>query len=77
MHQTVGNVLRTYLNSAQAPTQLLEARDTIDDCLATAMHAMRTNIATSLGSSPGALVYGRDMFLNVPLIADWHTIVTR
>ncbi|EJK52118.1 hypothetical protein THAOC_28646, partial [Thalassiosira oceanica] len=24
-----------------------------------------------------ALVYGRDMFLNVPLIADWHTIATR
>ena len=77
MHQTVGNVLRTYINFDQAPTNLSEARDIIDDCLATAMHAMRTNIATSLGSSPGALVYGRDMFLNVPLIADWHSIATR
>ena len=50
------------------------ARDIIDDALATAMHAMRTNVTSALGSSPGALVFGRDMFLNVPLVADWVTI---
>ena len=38
------------------------------------MHAMRTNVTSALGSSPGALVFGRDMFLNVPLVADWVTI---
>ena len=38
------------------------------------MHAMRVNIHTTLKSSPGALVFGRDMFLDVPLIADWTTI---
>ena len=32
---------------------------------------------SGLGSSPGALIYGRVIFLNVPLIADWHTIATR
>ena len=41
------------------------------------MHAMRTNVTTTLGSSPGALVFNRDMFLNVPLIADWHLIARR
>jgi hypothetical protein len=38
------------------------------------MHAMRSCVATTLGSSPGALVFGRDMFLNIPLTADWHLI---
>ena len=53
---------------------MAQARDIIDDALATAMHAMRTTIATILGSTPGALAFGRDMFLNVPLIADWQII---
>ena len=41
------------------------------------MHAMRTNVSTALGSSPGSLVYNRDMFLDVPLQADWQLIRTR
>ena len=73
MHQTVGNVLRTTLHS-NPPKDMDNARDIIDDALATAMHAMRCNVTTALGSLPGALVFGRDMFLNVPLTADWVTI---
>ena len=73
MHQTVGNVLRTVLYSEQ-PKDLTKAKDIVDDALATAMHSMRTNVTTALKSSPGALVYARDMFLNVLLIADWQTI---
>jgi len=76
MHQTVGNVLRTLLYT-NPPQNLDEANDLVDDALATAMHAMRTNVATALGSSPGALVYSRDMFLDVPLVADWHLIKQR
>ena len=38
---------------------------------------MRANVTTALKSSPGALVFGRDMFLNVPLVADWTAIATR
>jgi hypothetical protein len=53
---------------------MTQARDIIDDALATAMHAMQTTIATTLGSFPGALAFTRDMFLNVPLIADWQAI---
>ena len=40
------------------------------------MHAMRTTVATTLGSTPGALAFSRDMFLNVPSIADWQAIAT-
>ncbi len=50
---------------------MTQARDIIDDALATAMHAMQTTIATTLWSTPGALTFAQDMFLNVPLIADW------
>jgi hypothetical protein len=52
---------------------MTQARDIIDDALATAMHAMQSTIAT-VGSTPGALAFAQDMFLNVPLIADWQAI---
>ncbi len=38
------------------------------------MHAMQTTVATTLGSTPGALAFAWDLFLNVPLIADWQVI---
>ena len=70
MHQTVGNILRTQLYSNPLTT-VEGAQELVDEALATAMHAMRTNVATALGSSPGSLVYNRDMFLDVPLQDDW------
>ena len=76
MDQTVGNVLKTLLHSNR-PKNMDDARDIVDDALATSMHAMRCNVTTALGSPPGALVYARDMFLNVPLVADWTTIANR
>ncbi len=36
------------------------------------MHAMQTTIATTLGSTPGALAFAQDMFLNMLLIGDWQ-----
>ena len=41
------------------------------------MHAMRKGVHTTLGSSPENLVFNRDMFLNIPLIADWHAITQK
>ena len=76
MHQTVGNILRTELYS-NPPKNMTDAKNIIDSALATAMHAMRTTVATTIGSTPGALAFSRDMFLNVPLIADWQAISRR
>jgi hypothetical protein len=73
MHQTVTNVLRT-LEHTNPPRNMTQARDIIDNALTTVMHAMQTTIATTLGSTPGALAFAQDMFLNVPLIADWQAI---
>ncbi len=53
---------------------MTQARDIIDNALATAMHAMQITVATTLGSTPGALAFAWDMFLNVPLIKDWQAI---
>ncbi len=53
---------------------MTQARDIIDNALATAMHAMQTTIATTLGSTPGALALAQDMFLNMLLSADWQAI---
>jgi hypothetical protein len=38
---------------------------------------MSTGTHSTLGSSPGSLVFNRDMFLNIPLIADWHAVTKR
>jgi hypothetical protein len=73
MYQAVNNVLRTLVHT-NPPLNMTQARDIIDDALATAMHAMQTTVATTLGSSPGALAFAQDMFLNLLLIADWQAI---
>jgi hypothetical protein len=56
MHQTINNVLRTLVHT-NPPRNTTQARDIIDDALATAMHVMQTTIATILGSTPGALAF--------------------
>jgi hypothetical protein len=76
MHQKVGNILRTMIYT-DPPHTVTEAKRLVDKALATAMHAMRASVSTMLGSLPGALVFGRDMFLNIPLIANWHLIAQR
>jgi hypothetical protein len=73
MHQTVTNVLRTLVHT-NPPRNMTQARDILDDALATAMHAMQTTFATTLWSTPGAIAFARDMFLNMPLIADLQAI---
>ena len=76
MHQTVGNVLRTLLHG-EPPQNIANAKDYVDEALSIAMHAMRVGIHSTMGSSPGNLVFNRDMFLNIPLIANWHAVTLK
>jgi hypothetical protein len=76
MHQTVGNVLLTLLHG-ESPQDMASTKEYINEALSIAMHAMRAAIHSTLGSIPGSLPFNRDMFLNIPLIADWHTITQR
>jgi hypothetical protein len=56
MHQTINNVPRTLVNTNPS-CNMTQDRDIIDDALATAMHTMQTAIATTLGSTLGALAF--------------------
>ena len=69
MHQVVGNLLRTLLHAAP-PEYLHQMENMIDYALATAQHSLRSTIHSTMGISPGALVFHRDMFLDIPYVAD-------
>ena len=70
IHVTIGQVLRTVV-AAKDPKTVHEADKVIEETLATAMHACRCACSSALDwNSPGALAFGRDMFLDIPLIAD-------
>ncbi len=56
MHQTATNVLRTLVHT-NPPQNVTQVRDIIDNAIATAMHAMQTTIATTLGSTTSALAF--------------------
>ena len=62
MHQTVGNVLRTLVHD-NPPRGTRQAKDLVNEALSIAQHALRCSVHTTLGSSPGSLVFNRDMFL--------------
>ncbi len=74
--ELVGNVLQTLLHS-ESPQDVTRAKDFIDKAILTATYAMHSSIHTTLRGSPGSLVFNRDMFLNIPLILDWHAITQK
>ena len=74
VHQTIGNVIRA-LVEAYPPTNDEEAEQLCHRALAHAMHATRCAAHSSLNDfSPGAVVFKRDMFLNIPIFADIITL---
>ncbi len=52
-------------------------KEFVGEALSIAMHTMRAGIHSTLGNSPGSLDFNRDMFLNIPLITDWHAITQK
>ncbi len=51
---------------------MASAKEYINEALSIDMHAMKAAINPTMGSTPGSLTFNRDMFINIPLIADWH-----
>ncbi len=76
MHQTVATVLKTLL-LAQPPQTGCQAALLVDDALVTAIHALWSTVSTTLQATPGGLAFSQDMFLNIPLFADWQTILAQ
>ena len=70
MHQPVDNILRTLLHG-KLPQHVTKAcvKDFIGEVLFITMHTKRAGTHSTLGSSPGSLVFNRDMFLTIQLIA--------
>ena len=69
-HRSMGQILRTIFDN-ENPKTADEMDVVVNSALAATMRAMRCAASTSLdGVSPGSLVFGRDMLLNVPIVTD-------
>jgi transposase InsO family protein len=68
IHQTIGNILRTF------ELQHSDGTDEIEGILAATMFAVRATYHTTLKTTPAQLVFGRDAILNIRFQADWHMI---
>ncbi len=73
IHQMVSNILQTLIHG-DTVTGMNITPNLLDEALSIAMHAMRAGLHSTLGSSLGSLVFNRDMFFNILLIANWHAI---
>ena len=73
MHQSVAQVLRT-LWSQHQPQDLAAANQIVDNALATVVFSTRCSVSRALNMSPGALVFHRDMFLDLPVLANLASI---
>jgi len=76
MHSTIGDMLRSMLHE-NPPTNLQTALDMVDSVIASAQYALRTATHRAFNTSPGALVFGRDMLLPIPMLIDWATLRAR
>ena len=69
-HQTMGQILRTVLQTAN-PRSMADMDKEIERAIAITLRACRCASSSALqGLSPGSLTFGRDMNLNIPIIAD-------
>ena len=68
-HKTIGDQIRT-LQAQPPPENIGSAFDCIDSILTTVRRAIRSATNTSLGFSPGSMVFNRDMLLDVTVHVD-------
>jgi len=73
MHQAVGNALRV-LTTLQPPMGIADAAMLVDTAISNAIFAHRASYSEAIRTSPGALVFGQDMVLGIPMIADLELI---
>jgi transposase InsO family protein len=73
LHSTVGDILRTLLRE-QPPQNVAQAYELIDSALASAQYAVRVSVNRTLGHSPGAIVFHRDMFHPIPLLINYNRL---
>lgn len=77
MHGTMADILKTIQDKESAPENEEQANQIIDNALATCVHALRCAVNHTMQTSPGALVFSRDMIMEVPLLANLDLIRQR
>ena len=73
IHQVVSNMLRSY----NLDDQELDTLDPFSEYLNGIAWAIRCTFHTTLEATPGQLVYGRDMILDIPFKANWTKITNK
>jgi hypothetical protein len=73
VHQTIGNIIRTF----ELENNYLDEDNPWTGILSATAFAIRTTYHTTLKQSPGQLVFGRDMILNIKHVANWELIRAR
>ena len=76
MHKTVADHIRT-LFRAHPPDNMTQVNDIVDTALASASFALRASVNRAMQVSPSAVVFRRDMILNIPVIADLELLRNR
>ena len=69
IHQTIGNILRTF-----ELQNVANQKEEIDGILAATMFAIRATYHTTLKATPAQLIFGRDAILNTKFEANWQMI---
>ena len=73
VHQVIGNIIRTF----ELENNYLDEGDPWKGILSATAFAVRSTFHTTLRNTPGQLVFGRDMILNVKHEANWEYIRAR
>jgi transposase InsO family protein len=73
VHQVIGNIVRTF----ELESNYLDEQDPWKGILSATAFAIRSTFHTTLRSTPGQLVFGRDMILNIKHEANWEYIKER
>ena len=73
VHQVLGNMIRTF----ELEDNYLDEDDPWKGILCAAAFAIRSTYHTTLKKTPGQLVFGRDMVLNIQHEANWEYIRAR
>ena len=62
------------LSTLNPPAGVASAQQLVDTAIANAVFAARATVHSALQTTPGGLAFGRDMVLDIPLIADLELI---
>jgi transposase InsO family protein len=76
LHKTMADILRVMMH-VSPPTNEEETTNLIDNALSTVVHASRCSVNHTMKTSPGAMLFNRDMMTNIPLISNLLAIGNR